>query len=81
MRGIFSQFFGFFHSFRPAVVGAVLVLGIVLGAMTGWNLAQSVAKETTASSHDLLSLAGFGASGTDTSLEFIWTDSSEGAGQ
>ncbi len=81
MRGIFSRFFGFFDSFRPAVVGAVLVLGIVLGAMTGWNLAQSVSREATVSSHDLLSLAGFGASETGTPLEFIWTDSSEGAGQ
>lgn len=81
MGGSFWRFFSIFDSFKPAVVGVVLVLGIGLGIFTGWNLARSTAKEAAVSSHDLLSLAGFGGSETGSSLDFIWTDTSERAGR
>jgi hypothetical protein len=80
-RSIFSNFFRFLASFRPAVAGAVFVLGIGLGAVTGWTLAQSVFEGATVHSHDLLSLAGFGDSSDGSFLEFIWTDHNGGIGQ
>jgi hypothetical protein len=81
MSGILSNFFRFLASFRPAVTGAVFVLGIGLGAVTGWTLAQSVFEGATVPSHDLLSLAGFGDSGSGSFLEFIWTDHNRRIGQ
>jgi predicted anti-sigma-YlaC factor YlaD len=81
MRGSVSRFSDFLVSFRPAVAAVVLVLGIGLGVVTGWNLAQSVSRDATGSSYDLLSLAGFGGAGSGSSLEFIWTDSNGRTGQ
>ena len=78
-RGVVSRFFNLLVSLRPAVAGALLVLGIGLGVVTGWNLAQSVSRGDT--SYDLLSLAGFGSDGSGSSLEFIWTDSNGRTGQ
>jgi hypothetical protein len=81
VKGVFSRFFGLFVSFRPAVAGAVLVLGIGLGVISGWNLARSMTGDGLASSHDLLSLAGFGDPGGGSFLEFILTDSNGRTGQ
>ncbi len=81
MSGIFSRFYRFLVSFRPAVAGAVFVLGIGLGAVTGWTLAQTVFDRATVPSHDLLSLAGFGDSSSGSFLEFIWTDNNGRTGQ
>jgi predicted anti-sigma-YlaC factor YlaD len=81
MRGIFWQFFSFLASFRPGVAWAVLVLGIGIGVMTGWNLARSMPRDSTRSSYDLLSLAEIGSSEGQSSLEFIWTDSNGRTGR
>lgn len=74
MRGTFSRFFSFLDFCKPAVAGAILVLGIGLGVVTGWNLAQSMTRNGTGSSYDLLSLAGLGGEENGSSLEFIWSD-------
>lgn len=81
MKGALSRFFSVFASFRPAIAVAVLVLGIGLGVITGWNLARSITGGGIASSHDLVSLAGIGDSGSGSLLEFILTDSDERTGQ
>jgi len=75
VRGVFSHHFRFLASFRPAIAGIVLMLGIGLGVVAGWNLAQSVSRIAAVSSYDLLSVAGFGGVESGSSLEFIWTDS------
>lgn len=81
-RGIFRHLFGFLASFRAALVGAILVLGIGLGIAAGWDLARSITPAGGAvSSSDLVSLAGLGGEGSGSSLEFIWTDSNGRAGQ
>lgn len=80
-RGAVSHFFDFLVSLRPAVAGAVLVLGVLLGVATGWSLAKSVLRDTNASSYDLLSLAQFGGAESGSSLEFLWTDSNERTGR
>jgi hypothetical protein len=80
-RGTFSRFFSFFPSFRPAIAGAALMLGIGLGFVTGWDLARSMIGNSAGSSHDLISLAVLGDEGSDSSLEFIWTDGNGRDGQ
>lgn len=80
-RGIFSRFLISLVSLRPAVAMTLLVLGIGLGMVTGWNLAQAVSRGAPVSSYDLLSVAGFGGAGGGSSLDFIWTDSNGSAGR
>jgi hypothetical protein len=80
-KGIFSHFFSSLAPFRPAIAGALLVLGIGLGVLTGWDLARSMAKDVVRPSHDLLSLAGIEGEGSGSSLEFMWTDNNGREGQ
>lgn len=80
-KGPVWTFFNFFASLRPAIAGACLALGIVIGVVSGSNLAKSVSRTPTASQHDLLSLAGLGGSEMASSLEFIWTDTNRRAGR
>jgi anti-sigma factor RsiW len=75
-NGVVLRFLRSFASFRPAVAGVVLVLGVGLGVLTGWDLSRSITRNATDVSYDLLSLAGLEGEASGSSLEFIWTDNS-----
>ncbi|MBI5571754.1 MAG: zf-HC2 domain-containing protein [Desulfomonile tiedjei] len=72
------RFFGSFAYFRPAVAGTILILGIGLGVLTGLNLSPSINTRSAGSSYDVLTLAGIEGGGSDSSLDFIWTDADGG---
>jgi anti-sigma factor RsiW len=72
------RFIDSFSSFRPALAGMILVLGLGLGVLTGLNLSHSISLNSTASSYDLLALAGTEDGPSASSLDSIWTDTSGG---
>jgi hypothetical protein len=77
-KSAFYRFIDSFASFRPAIVGTILVLGIGLGVLTGLNLSHSINPSSTTSSYDLLALAGTEDGPSVSSLDSIWTDTSGG---
>jgi anti-sigma factor RsiW len=77
-KSAFYRFIDSFASFRPAIVGTILVLGIGLGVLTGLNLSHSINLSSTTSSYDLLALAGTEDGPSVSSLDSIWTDTSGG---
>ncbi|HTY24555.1 MAG TPA: zf-HC2 domain-containing protein [Desulfomonilaceae bacterium] len=77
-KNSFHRFMASFAYFRPALAGMILVLGIGLGVLTGLNLSHSINLGSTASSYDLLSLAGPEDDASASSLDAIWTDTSGG---
>jgi anti-sigma factor RsiW len=79
LKGAFQPFAAFFASFRPALVGIILALGIGLGVLMGLNLSFSINTSPASSSYDVLALAGMEGGVGDSSLDFIWTDANGGA--
>ena len=77
-KSTLSRFFGSLAYFRPAVAGIILVLGIGLGVLTGLNVSYSINTRSTSTACDVLTLAGIEGTGSDSSLDFIWTDPSGG---
>jgi hypothetical protein len=72
-KSTFYRFIDSFASFRPALAGMILVLGIGVGVLTGLNLSHSINPSSTAPSYDLLALTGAEDGPTASSLDSIWT--------
>ncbi|MGO9117995.1 MAG: anti-sigma factor family protein [Desulfomonilaceae bacterium] len=77
-KSTFYPFVDSFAFFRPALAVLILVLGLGLGVLTGLNLSHSINLSSTASSYDLLALAGTDDGPSASSLDSIWTDTSGG---
>ncbi len=77
-KSTFYRLIDSFASFRAALAVLILALGIGLGVLTGLNLSHSINLSSTASSYDLLALAGTEDGPSASSLDSIWTDTSGG---
>lgn len=73
-----QRFMALFAYFRPAVAGIVLMVGIGLGVFAGSNLSHFINASSARSSYDVLVQAGIEGGGSDSSLDFIWTDANRG---
>ncbi len=77
-KSTFYRLIDSFASFRAALAVLILALGIGLGVLTGLNLSHSIHLSSTASTYDLLALAGTEDGPSASSLDSIWTDTSGG---
>jgi anti-sigma factor RsiW len=77
-RSTLYRFIDSLAFFRPALAVLILVLGLGLGVLTGLNLSHSINLSSTASSYDLLALAGTEDGPSASSLDSIWTGTSGG---
>lgn len=80
LKGTFQHFAAVFAYFRPALAGIILVVGIGLGVLMGLNLSHSIntSSSSSGSSYDVLAFSGIEGGERDSSLDFIWTDTSGG---
>jgi hypothetical protein len=70
--------FSLYTYLKPVLTAIILVAGLSIGTMTGWNLAQSVNVAGVRPTQDLLSLAGMDGPGQDFASDLLWTDNGEG---